>query len=331
MDYSMRHLARPVASSSVAGLLLALAAAAMGARAAPLVGRRAESAAQCQRLLRLPTGTRSYLRDYGRLARFLFGPEGIDRNGEETGVAMLSRVRSVPGALAAYHGIERAILRGSRADALSKRILRTLLLNGRAAVAGKNSLAFCSLINRLRLAYLYYHRATELAHAGKRQSAYNALRCWLFLLSQDDVAASRLQWCNLNPIVVSKYGMPLEVFRSIRDYNRPAITARVRFNKLLSAIPRIGPRGTGAVKPTVVVSAVDAAWSAARGRVGWQYKILYALRNERQRAAEFGRRRCLLVLGRRIVSLRRQVNADRLLSHLQRAALLRWIKEAMGP
>jgi hypothetical protein len=229
--------------------------------------------------------------------------------------------------MAAFRGIETAVLRGCRPDALYKRVLRTLQLNGSAEVAGKNSLGYCSLIDRLRLAYLYGHVAAQFAREGKKHRAYDAYRCCLFLLSQE-VAVSRLIWCNPNPVVVSRYGMPPSVFKSIRAYNRRVYAGRLRFDKLLAAIPTIHRRGLGTGSLT---AAIAEAWSTARGNITWQYQLLRSMRVDIERASIYGRARALKLLRHTLMNWQRGVAADSAMCSLERKALLRWIKEAMGP
>ena len=285
------------------------------------------SGADCGRLLRLPVGTHQYLKDYKELFRFFFGPRGIVRRGHEPWATVLQKMRASPKAMAAFRGIETAVLRGCRPDALYKRVLRTLQLNGSAEVAGKNSLGYCSLIDRLRLAYLYGHVAAQFAREGKKHRAYDAYRCCLFLLSQE-VAVSRLIWCNPNPVVVSRYGMPPSVFKSIRAYNRRVYAGRLRFDKLLAAIPTIHRRGLGTGSLT---AAIAEAWSTARGNITWQYQLLRSMRVDIERASIYGRARALKLLRHTLMNWQRGVAADSAMCSSERKALLRWIKETMGP
>lgn len=296
-------------------------------KASGLAGTCNGSGGNCQRLLRLPVGTRNYLKDYETLFRFFFGPRGIARGYHVSWAAALSKMRASPKALSAFRGIEAAVLRGCNPNALYKQILRTMQLGGRAEVAGKNSMGFCRLIDRLRLAYLYGHVADKFVRAGKKRRAYDAYRCWLFLLSQE-VAVSRLDWCNLSPVAISRYGMPLAVFRSIRAYNRLVYAGRARFDRLLAAIPTIHK---GSPSTASLTTAATAAWTAAKGYILWRYQVLLSVHVEIERASMYGRAKSLKILRHTLMNWERGVAADSAMCSLERKALLRWIKEAMGP
>ena len=287
--------------------------------------------AQLRAMLMLPAGEHGYLRAYRTLFNFFFGPSGIVKGGPEPWGSALAKMRAAPKAMAAFRTIEEAILRGCKPDSLYQLILRTVRLTGNAEAAGKNSLADCSLINRVRLAYVYEHVAEDFVREGKKHRAYDAFRCWLFLLSQE-VGMSRLIWCDLEPVAVSKYGMPPKVFRSIRRYCRTVYAGRVHFDRLLSAIPTVGPGGRNSAGSLKRLSAsLHTAWSAARAHTLWQYQVLQEMRAEVRRAAAANRGRVAKLLQRTLVGWRREVRAERYTCALRRRALFRWIKEAMGP
>ncbi len=305
--------------------------------AAPAQRAISAGTAMCQRLLRLRRGNTGYLAAYGGLATFLFGRHAagtIAAPAPKLG-ALLAKVKASPLAAADFQSVEASLMLGTPADLLWRKLLMTLQLNGRAKVSGNKGGGW-TYIQRTTLADLYLAMARRLAGRGKKRQSYDAFRCWLFLLAQDEVAGSRLLWCNLNREVVNKYSMPPAVYRAVRAYFHAVYRSRVAFDRLLYSVPRVGRRKgnvPGRLSPAAsrVAAAIGLAWTAAGGRIGWQYKVLREAENARRRALAFGRRRCLRALDQQLQAWRRRAATSRSLGRLRRQAILRWIKEAMGP
>ena len=327
----MQKISLVLASGFMIAAAMMFSPQASSAKAGLKVGGCAGPGAQLGQMLMLPAGEHGYLRAYGTLFRYFFGPNGIARGGPEPFGQALTKMRASPRAMVAFRSIEEAILRGCKPGALYRRILQTLRLTGNAEAAGRNSLVYCSVVDRVRLAYVYEHVAEDFAREGKKHRAYDAYRCWLFLLSQE-FGMSRLIWCDLSQAAVSKYGMPPQVFRSIRRYYRRVYAGRVRFDRILSAIPIISPGGRNSVGLRGRLrAALRAAWSAARAHTLWQYQVLQETWAEVRRASAAKRTRLVKLLRRTLVRWLREVRGDKSVCALRRKALLRWIKEATRP
>jgi len=319
-------------------MLLLSTASALGGMPAPLGGGAESSTAACHRLLRLPKGAADYLPAYARLADYLFRHSGpLQRaDGPAALKSALEKVESSPLARASLDAIEASTVHGTPPALLRREILRTLSLTGRAAIGSPHRESTYSLVHRMKLADLFWEKASQLSRLGHKRRAYRALRCWLYLYSQDDVAASRLLWCNLNSSVVPKFGMPHAVYHSLREYCRRAMRARIRFNQALVACPTVPPKPAGAgpqhtYSARQVVRGLQTIWALARPRLSWRYKVLQMAANQSTRAGAFGRRRALAevksMLGEWLRAARRSHSGPA----LERRAIIRWIKEAMGP
>ncbi len=312
-----------------------LACAAQGA-ALPASSLQAESrpAAQIQRQLGLPRGSANYLPAYASLTRLLYGPHGLWRhaNGTLEKIPDMKPAARNPRVIKYLHAIESKMVAGTKADLLLDSLLKTLTLTGRAAVGGSRGAVYDSLNQRMDIAGLMLQKSHLDGRLGKKHSAINYLRSAILLEAQDhaDTPGPRLYMRSPN----ESY-LPDALYKPLRHMEEANLGKWEKFNAplYLLAHPKGGLQTAAphaAARRARLMARFSSVWKAARVDLRYRYEVLQLVNKMRMAAARSHRKPLLDSLDGLLGRWQKQITADRTLTPIDRAAILRWIKEASG-
>jgi len=314
-------------------------------------------AVRVQRILHLPSGNHDYLRFIGRLIKASI-PRGRPAAGARPIISAMVRQRTD------LRGIVSAISRGASPVSLRHALLSRVTLNG-AILTGNgpwwqygtnydNMLVQAALDNEARTLW----KAGQLRRASRYARAALLLRCQAAFIEGWRTALfdySRFGWARRYGSMVSKAEIQLvEKNRAgFRALLRLTNAQQMAIDRLYNASHRLAVR-TGfianfaslndltfavlsdkriAPKPsTVHYLHLLAKCAHTAPSLRWRMAVAsFVYWARAQMAGTGGRANLVAGIGERLRRWRKAVRADHTLSTLERAALLRWIKEAMGP
>lgn len=288
------------------------------------------------KLVLIKGGSHSYLRDYGAVIKALSAP----------GVHW-----TLGGHLnwKAFHAVEpefrrlvRAVNQSPRLDALYNRILESVTVTRRDLPSHGRRWRYGKIRERMFLSTILTRRSRNLLKLGRKREAAEWGRASLFLWSQDDVTMGTsgvlAYWCSgrgtasanlaalrLPPGNVSRL---VGLFRSAlkRDSREFSDTG---FDKLGSRLE--APHPPHPVLSKYLDSVHHLVVLGLSGRPHYALVGLGSLYSIQAGLAARGHRGLCDRISVWAAAMERRVISDRALPRLYRAALLRWIKEAVGP
>ena len=294
--------------------------------------------ARLQGMLGLPAGRVNYLTAYGSLMKFLYGRNGIWLNREKVpdSSAALRLVMENARARGYFLAVARDVtVRGVPPVLLRDRILHSLTLSGTAVKASVPGWEYFTVTHRMVLAYMYEHRAAQLARAGHRSRAARYLKTFLFLWSQEDAAFSPLSWLGVNPKRIESLG----IARTIGARFPPLCHAELAgFKRRQEPGLNLASLVIKEIKPDVplprsfpesFVRLFKAAFRAVSGHMAEQYSLLPGLRDYRRQLALAGHHGGVQRIGAILRAWLKTSIKGLVLGTAKRGALLRWTREAL--
>ena len=320
---------------ALAVLLLSMVVAAPEPPMRPhrLFAPRGGWASWLQRVLGLPRGKADYLPEYRRLYGALWGRKGILRvpNRPTTSRQVFRRIQRNAKVLGLFREIEHKItVQGVPASLLRDAVLRHSHLMSRAGPYGRSW-------HRLGLAEDFFAISDRLRAAGRNRRSSEYYKVYLFLLAQDDARSGVMAWASTWKQAESFLSIPgigrkfkrIEA-RAMAGYQYPWRLVGTRFDSLVESWPE-STRG-GARGSLKLLKSLFWRWQPLiNGHLHSEWMFAHTMLTARGTLAERGDLAATAALRRWLGEWAAIVRRERGRRSVDRSALLRWIREAMGP